>query len=303
MGSRLLRPLAIRRLEREVSFRHPRILHVIDEAMEEPALALADAWRIPYVQTVDAFGIFDRSFKLSKRWFRGLVVTSSDLALELEARLEFPSERISVISPGIAPGHPDGHTPSQRVPVVGTAAPATENSGLDCFLEAARMVLNSGKDAEFLIARQGEGTQDLRRHARSLQLSEHLSFVDLAALGSRIWTVLDLYCQPSLVPNTGRTLALALSQAIPCISSWVTGLNSLIDSGSTGLLVPPGDPEALATAIIKVLDDPDLAITLGRHAQAAARSRFNLEVEADLLTSLYRKHADLAPLDAGTEPE
>ena len=68
----------------------PRLLHVIHEEMEEPALALADAWRIPYVQTVDDFAVLDRGVRLCRRWFRGLVVTSSDLALGLADGLGFP---------------------------------------------------------------------------------------------------------------------------------------------------------------------------------------------------------------------
>ena len=215
---------------------------------------------------------------------------------------DFPADRISVISPGIAPCPAVARSLSPKIPVVGTAGLASESSGFGCFLEAARMVLNSGRDAEFLIARQGEGTLDLRRHAQSLRIADHVSVVDFAALGPRIWTVLDLYCQPSLVPSTGRTLALALARSIPSIASRVTGLNALIDHGTTGLLVPPDNPEALAAAIIQVLDDPDQALALGRHAQEAARTRFDLEVEADLLTSLYRRHAAPAPRADGAEP-
>ncbi len=302
MGTRWLRSLAIRRLQREFGFEHARLLHVIHEEMEELALALADAWRMPYVQTVDDFAVLDRGVRLCRRWFRELVVTSSDLALGLADGLGFPADRISVISPGIAPCPAVARSPSPKIPVVGTAGLASESSGFGRFLDAAGMVLNSGRDAEFLIARQGEGTLDLRRHAQFLRIADHVSVVDFAALGPRIWPVLDLYCQPSLVPSTGRTLALALARSIPGIASRVTGLSALIDHGTTGLLVPPDNPEALAAAIIQVLDDPDQGVSLGRHAQEAARTRFDLEVEADLLTSLYCRHAAPAPRTDGAEP-
>ena len=301
MGNRWLTPLAIRRLHREFGFSHARLLHVVHEEMNEPALALADAWQIPYVQTVDDFSVLERGFKLSRRWFRGIVVTSPDLALGLSAGLEFPGDRISVISPGFAPCPAVTRSPSPMIPVVGTAGPAIERSGFGCFLEAARIVLNCGRDVEFLIARQGEALLNLRRQAQSLKIADHVSVVDFAALGLRIWTVLDLYCQPSLVASTGRTLAQALARSIPSIASRVTGLNDLIDHGTSGLLVPPDNPEALASAIIRVLDDPDQAAELGRHAQEAMRARFNLEVEADLLTSLYRRHAEPTPQADGAD--
>ena len=151
--------------------------------------------------------------------------------------------------------------------MVGTAGPALEGSGFGCFLEAARLVLNSGRDCEFLIARQGDAALDLRRHAQSLGIADRVSVVDFAALGPRIWTVLDLYCQPSLVPSTGRTMALALARSIPSIASRVKVLDTLIDDGTTGLLVPPDQPEALAAAITRMFDDPDQALAMGRHAQ------------------------------------
>jgi len=301
MGSRWLTPLAIRRLHREFSFTQPRLLHVIHEEMNEPALALADTWQIPYVQTVDDFSVLDRGFKLSRRWFRGIVVASPDLAIGLSTGLGFPADRISVISPGIAPCPAVARSPSLKIPVVGAAGPALERAGFRCFLEAARIVLNSGRDAEFLIARQGEAALNPRRHAQSLRIADHVSVVDFATLGPRIWTVLDLSCQPSLAASTGRTLAQALSRSIPSIASRVTGLNDLIDHGTSGLLVPPGNPEALASAIIQLLDDPDQAAALGRYAQEAMRTRFDLEVEADLLNSLYRRHA--APAHQADDPE
>ena len=75
----------------------------------------------------------------------------------------FPLTGSAVISPGIPPGPALERSPSPKIPVVGTAGLASESSGFGCFLEAAQLVLNSGRDAEFLIARQGEGAIDLRR--------------------------------------------------------------------------------------------------------------------------------------------
>ena len=112
-------------------------------------------------------------------------------------------------------------------------------------------------------------------------------------IGPRFWTVLDIYCQPSLVPSTGRTLALALAEGVPTIATQVKGLRGLIDHGSTGLVVPPGSPESLAAAIIDLLENPDQAALMGSRGQEATDHRFDVEIEADLLASLYRRHAAL----------
>ena len=126
----------------------------------------------------------------------------------------------------------------------------------------------TARDAEFLIASQGKDALDLRRHAQSLRIADWVSVADFAAIGPRFWSVLDIYCQPSLVPSTGRTLVLALSEGVPSIATEVKGLRGLIDHGSTGLVVPPGNPESLASAIMELLDHPDRATLIGSRGQA-----------------------------------
>ncbi|MGA7495287.1 MAG: glycosyltransferase family 4 protein [Isosphaeraceae bacterium] len=298
LGHRWLKTLSIRRLHLEAGFEHPCVLHVLHEPMAAAALALADSWRLPYVQTVDDFGILERGFKLSRRWFRGLIATSPELAHELVWALGFPAERISMIAPGVSPSPAAPRSTDRKIPVIGTAGPSRESSGFAAFLEAARQVLGTGRDAEFLIASQGKDALDLRRHAQSLRIADRVSVADFAVIGPRFWTVLDIYCQPSLVPSTGRTLALALSEGVPSIATQVKGLRGLIDHGSTGLIVPPGSPDSLAAAIIELLDHPDQATLMGSRGQEATRARFDVEIEADLLASLYRRHATLSETQA-----
>jgi len=63
----------------------------------------------------------------------------------------------------------------------------------------------------------------------------------------------------------------------PLIASDVQGLAEIVDDGRTGLLVQPGDPSALASAIALLLDDPEMAAQLAQAAQLAAREHFGVE--------------------------
>ena len=175
--------------------------------------------------------------------------------------------------------------------MIGTAGLPREGSGFGCFLAAARRVLDSGHDAEFLIASQGDDVGEILRHARSQRIADRVSVADFAVVGSRFWSVLDVFCQPSLVPSTGRLLVLAMAAGIPCVVSGVKGLVSLVEHERSGLVVAPGDPAQLAAALIQFLDHPEPAILLGRRGRQATCERFELEAEADVLTSLYHRHA------------
>jgi glycosyltransferase involved in cell wall biosynthesis len=280
------------RLRFEANFENPRLLHAVHVEMAEAALALAELWRVPYMQTVDDFAALERGFRFSRRWFRRIIATSGDLADDIVRTLAFPADRVSVIPPGLCAPLPGPISAAWKVPVIGTAGPAVTSSGFATFLEAARLVLNSGRDAEFLIATQGPDAIDVRRQAQARKIADRVSVADFAAVGPRFWTVLTIYCQPSLAHTVGRTLALALAHGIPSVATRVKGLHTLIDHGRTGTIVPAGDPEALALAINQFLDHGEEAARVGLAGQAAARALFNLETEADSLTSLYRSQVE-----------
>ena len=68
----------------------------------------------------------------------------------------------------------------------------------------------------------------------------------------------------SLTEGVSLTILEAMALRRPVVASAVGGIPEMIEDGLTGLLVPPRDPEALATAIVRLLRDHSLADTLGR---------------------------------------
>ena len=295
LGRRWMKALAVRRLSRGRAVPRPAVLHALHEESAEAALALAETWRIPYLQTVDDFLVAEDGLRVSRRWLHAFVASSEELRDVLADDLGVPPGSIVVIPPGVQvaplPGRPGG----AKVPVVGVAGPPLAETGFATFLEAARIVLARGRDVEFLIAVQGGDSIEVRRHAQALKIQERVTVADFDLVGPRLWSVLDVYCQPSLEPSTGRTLTLALVQGVPSVASNVRGLRGLIRPGRSGLLVARDDAPALADAIDRLLDDRDLARSLAEAAQADLRARFDLDSEADKLADLYRKAA--APRD------
>ncbi len=128
--------------------------------------------------------------------------------------------------------------------------PLDEVSGLMVFLEAARRVLDQGRDAEFVIASQGATQAELRRRAQSLRIGERVTVAEFPSMGADYWAVLDVYCQPSIAANSGVTLLQAMAHGVPCVATDAPGLRGLIEPGETGLIIPPDDPDALQRAIL-----------------------------------------------------
>ncbi len=293
LGNRWLRTFAIRGVRSHDWLEHVDLIHVIHDEMGEAALALAETIRRPYVQTVSRFGTLATGLRLSRRWCRRIVATSPGLAQALIEELRVPEPRVAIVRPGMAPCPlPATEFGNGRVPVIATGGPLEEASGMTIFMEAARLVMDAGRDVEFVIASQGSQQVMLRHRTQRLRIAERVTVADYPSLIAGFWRVLDIYCQPAVVASTGRTLIQAFGHAAPCIATDVKGLRDLITPGENGLIVPPRDPRALANAMITLLDHPGEARRLGAKALARARSLFDPDAEADRLVDIYRCSAE-----------
>jgi glycosyltransferase involved in cell wall biosynthesis len=102
---------------------------------------------------------------------------------------------------------------------------------------------------------------------------------------------------PSVVDTTGDRDGLpnvvleAMASARPVIASDVAAVASAVDHGSTGLLVPPGDPGALAAAVVSLADDPSRRLAMGLAGRAVVESDFDLDAcTAQFCRSLETAH-------------
>ena len=93
---------------------------------------------------------------------------------------------------------------------------------------------------------------------------------------------------PSHREGYGVAAREAMAHGRPVVAGSVGGLLEAVDDGVTGLLVPPGDPSALRTAIETLLADPDLRGRLGSAARAVARERFSWTAATAATVGSYR---------------
>lgn len=99
----------------------------------------------------------------------------------------------------------------------------------------------------------------------------------------------DVLVNPSLSESYGVPLVEAMAAGVPVVASRIGGIPEVVDDGETGLLVEPGDPHALAAAILAVLDDAGLADRLRAAGRRAAAGRFTWDQRADALWAAYRR--------------
>ena len=98
----------------------------------------------------------------------------------------------------------------------------------------------------------------------------------------------DVVVFPSVEPHFARPVLEAAAMARPVVASDIGGVNEIIQNGSTGLLVPPGDVDALAAALVRVLADVDgEAVRMGERAYRQACVMFEAERNARATFAVY----------------
>ena len=277
-----------RRLRAVLSPQRPDLLHVLHPDLTRAGVSLAEHWRIPYVQTVNEFLPPGGRLSLSPRWCRAILAGSRDLADDLVRRLGL-SERLVGVGPLDIP-LPEREATSPgagKVPVVGSTGPLVEGSGLAVFLDAAQHVVEAGIDAEFVIAGHGNRETALRRRVEQLRITDRVTFSEDAFRTGAFWNLIDVFCQPSLVPAVGRALATALAHGVPSIASDVKGLRDWDNVDAGVRLITPGDAQLLAQAMLELLADPHRAREIGRRAQVSILSSHDPSRAAQLLAAVY----------------
>ena len=98
---------------------------------------------------------------------------------------------------------------------------------------------------------------------------------------------MDVFVHPSWAESFPYVVLEAMSVGRPIVASDVGGLGEAILDGSSGVLVPSRDTEALSRALIAMLDDPDRSEAMGAAARRRAEEQFSLQAMVDRLIRVY----------------
>ena len=104
------------------------------------------------------------------------------------------------------------------------------------------------------------------------------------------YTQTDVFALASFAEGVPVVLMEAMAMGIPCVSTTITGIPELIRTEMDGLLVPPADPDALAGAIARLRDDPELRARISRSARLRVADRYNLPVNTERLGETFKAY-------------
>jgi glycosyltransferase involved in cell wall biosynthesis len=98
---------------------------------------------------------------------------------------------------------------------------------------------------------------------------------------------MDVYVHPALMEGFGIAVIEAMALRKPVVATMTGGLPEIVQDGETGLLVPPGDPDALAKVVLLLLRDSAHRMALGEAGRIRVAAHFTIEAMMDRLTSGY----------------
>jgi glycosyltransferase involved in cell wall biosynthesis len=217
------------------------------------------------------------------------VVVNSRAALAEERDAGFPSSRLVHVPNAARLGvFPDegalGPSSGPQVVAVGQLEAV---KGHRFLIEAWPTVRRAHPDACLVLVGEGSARRALGEQARSLGVADAVDFAGFRSPADAFIAGGDVLVQPSLTEGLPNAVLEAMVAGRPVIASRVGGVPELVVDGETGLLVPPADPDALARAIIALLDDPDLRARLGAAGARRARTMFSLDSVRAAVEAVY----------------
>jgi len=178
-------------------------------------------------------------------------------------------------------GIPTGHL------VIGTVAALADHKDYPTLLRAARLVLDKEPDISFVAVGDGPLHSEIAALAHKLDLGRRFLFQGFREDVGCFLKIFDIFVLASKSEGLGTSLLDAQALGLPVAACRAGGIPEIVTDRETGLLVAPGDPAALAAALLELAHDPELRAALGARAKKAVLEHdVSRTVEAHL--ELYR---------------
>ena len=173
--------------------------------------------------------------------------------------------------------------PRARPPRVVAVGRLVEKKGFDVLVEAAALLAGRGTSFAVDIIGGGELEEALARQVQERRLADRVRLLGPRPQAEMIRLVADAaaFAAPCVVGRDGNrdglptTLLEAMALGTPCVSTDVTGIPEVLRDGETGLVVPQGDPQALAAALARLLGSPELRVSLAQRARRRIEQDFD----------------------------
>ena len=224
------------------------------------------------------YGFLDMQMKVARAMPRVVTVSESSKR-DISAQMGVALDRLHVVPVGVDPEIFRPMPEIARVPgrIMTTTSSDVPMKGLAPLLEALAKVRTERDDAELVCIGKPKDKSTIPAIIERLGLQDAVRFVS----GVTTERIVELYAEsevavvPSLYEGFSLPAVEAMACGVPLVATTGGAVPEVVGTdGETGLLVPPGDPDALATSILRALGDADLRARIGAAGRARALDKF-----------------------------
>jgi glycosyltransferase involved in cell wall biosynthesis len=293
------------RLSRLVKQLRPDIIHAHDPhgvAMAALALSMSTQLAKPPLVASRRVDFRLRGTALSRWKYRQVdcFICASDAIRRLLIADGVSEARAITVHDGIDLGRVDAAPPAKlhedlwlphHAPLVGNVAALVPHKGQRHLVEAAQLVVRQVPDARFVIAGEGELRPALERQIKDHHLEKHVLLAGFRPDVLSLHKAFDVFAMSSVTEGLGSSLLDAMACGKPVVATAAGGIPEIVVDDETGVLVPPRDHEAMATAIVRLLKDDGLRRRMGAAGLARVRKRFSAERMVQETVRVYKRAA------------
>ncbi len=257
---------------------------------------------LPYTLTAHAFDIYknpdvDELKNVMKN--AGSVVTISDYNKNYLQRKIGITNRIDVIRCGIDLGKFN----AQRRPKINnrikmlSVSRLVEKKGIEYLIRALPIVKKETPDCDLTIIGTGPRNNYLHKLVHDLKIEEDVQIKGDVSDPElmQYYEESDMFILPCIIIENGDrdgipvAIMEAMAMELPVVSTRVSGIPELVEDGISGILVSPKDENAIANAIIKLYQDSQLRLEMGKNGRKIIEEKFNIVFESEKLIKIFKK--------------
>ncbi len=176
--------------------------------------------------------------------------------------------------------------------VIGFVGRLSRQKNPELLIQAMPGIAAKHPESLILFVGDGELRGHMERMISTLKIKDRCLILGFREDIARYYSIFDVFVLPSRWEGLGRSLTEAMYMGCPVVATAVEGVPELIEHGKTGLLVPPGNREALEEAVSFMLDNPHKARSLAVAGHNRVRGSFNAAQMVQSIDSLYRELMD-----------
>jgi glycosyltransferase involved in cell wall biosynthesis len=161
-------------------------------------------------------------------------------------------------------------------------------------LEAASLIIKKYQDVIFLLVGDGELMDDLRRKTQRLNLNHYVVFTGWRKDVPEVLSIIDIFvhCPTTCIEALGIANLEAMAMGKPCVVSDNGGLPDAVLDGVTGFVVPVGNIERMAEAILTLLQNEELMKNFGENARKRVEEEFDIRKNIKKLEMYFEEYCD-----------